>query len=315
MASTLDGVLHPQALRLFAGVARSGSLRLAADTVATVPSAISRRMTQIESQLGVVLFHRSSRGMTLTEAGAALLEHVEESERRADALRQRLSDLTELRIGTVRLAVVEGVTSEFLPQVIAKYRRVHPGIEFRTTVCGTSDIPELLLSRRCEIALSFNAPSRDDLILQARLPQPLQLVCATDHPLRGGRPLLMKSLDGTACALPAKNFGIRRLIDKAAAKAGIRLRVMLETDSLQLIKNTVAATDLVSFMPPITFARELTIGSLAAIDIKGAAFERASIEVLTSRGQLLSQAGKSFLGHLVEAARKGPPGSRPPSRR
>jgi DNA-binding transcriptional LysR family regulator len=302
-----------QALRYFAEVARSGSLRHASELFDIVPSAISRRISQLEAELGVTLFERSARGMALTEAGQLLLEHVMDSERRIGTVRQRLDDLSELRRGTVRLAVVEATTHDFLPRTLAAFSLKHPGIEFRVAVCATGDIAGRLLSNASEIALAFNSPSRDDLLLRARMPQPLQLICAPGHPLLARGSLSMKLLDGVGAAVPDRSFGIRRLIDQAAAAARIRLRIALEADSLQLIKNVVASSDLISFMPNMTFTRELASGLLAAVPLQGSAFARASIDVLTARGHEPSHAARRFLGFLTQAARQGPPPARPPA--
>jgi DNA-binding transcriptional LysR family regulator len=294
------------ALRYFAEVARSGSLRHASEVFDIVPSAISRQVAQLESQLGVTLFERSSRGMTPTEAGRLLLEYVDEGELRAGTLRQRLDDLSELRRGTVRLAVVEATAHDFLPRILERFSRRHPGIEFRVSVCATGEIPDRLLSHAADVALAFNSPSRDDLVLRARMAQPLQLICAPGHPLLSRSPVSMRELDGVAAAVPDRSFGIRRLIDQAAAAAGIRLRLALEADSLQLIIKAVAGSELVSFMPPMTFTRELAAGTVAALPLQGTAFTRASIDVLTARGHDLSHAARSFLTELVQAARRRP---------
>jgi DNA-binding transcriptional LysR family regulator len=298
--------MQPPALRYFAEVARSGSLRHAAEVFDIVPSAISRQVAQLERQLGARLFERSNRGMALTEAGRALLEHVDDGERRLAALRQRLDDLSELRRGSVRLAVVEATAHDFLPRVIDHFSRRHPGIEFRVSILGSTEVAERLLAHEVDVALAFNSPSRDDLMLRARMPQPLQLVCAPGHPLLRGGPPAMRQLDGVAAALPDRSFGIRRLIDQAAAAARIRLRIALEANSLQLIRTVVAGSDLVSFMPEMTFTREAAAGTLAAMPLQGTAFTRASIDVLTARGHDLSHAARRFVTVLAQAARRGP---------
>jgi DNA-binding transcriptional LysR family regulator len=295
--------MQVQALSYFAEVARTGSLRQASEGFDIAPSALSRRIAQLETTLGVALFERSSRGMTLTEAGVLLLEHVGDSERRIASLRRRLDDLSALRRGTVRLAVVEGTTHDFLPRVLQQVSRRHPGIDFRVSVCATGDIAERLLSGAAEIALSFNSPSRDDLMVRARMPQALQLICAADHPLRRHGPVAMRQLDGIATALPDRSFGIRRLIDQAAAASRITLRVALEADSLQLIRNAVANSRWVSFMPAMSFTREQSAGLLTAIPLQGVSFSRATLDVLTARGHDLSHAARHALGVLVAAAR------------
>jgi DNA-binding transcriptional LysR family regulator len=272
--------MQTSALRYFAEVARSGSLRHASDVFDIVPSAISRQVAQLERQLGATLFERSARGMTLTEAGKLLLEYVDDGERRVVELRQRLDDLSELRRGTVRLAVVEATAHDFLPRVLEHFSRRHPGIEFRVTIVGTAEVAERLLAHEVDVALAFNSPS-------------------------GDAPT-MRELDGAATALPDRSFGIRRLVDQAAAAARIRLRIVLEANSLQLIRNMVAGSELVSFMPEMTFTREAAAGTLAARPLQGTAFSRASIDVLTARGHDLSHAARRFVTVLAQAARRGP---------
>jgi len=294
------------ALRYFAEVARSGSVRHASDVFDLVPSAISRQIAQLEERLGTRLFERSARGMALTEAGEVLLAYVDDGEQRLGALRQRLDDLSELRRGTVRLAVVEASAHDFLPNVLARFSQRHPGIEFRISVCATGEIAERLTTRSSDIALAFNSPSRDDLVLRARMHQPLHLIGAPGHPLLSAGPLPVRQLDGVAVALPDRSFGIRRLIDHAAAAARIRLRLAVEADSLHLIRNLVAGSELVSFMPPMTFTRELAAGTLGAVPLQGTSFSRASIDVLTARGHDLSHAARRFLTVLTQAARPRP---------
>jgi DNA-binding transcriptional LysR family regulator len=298
--------MQPSSLRYFAEVARSGSLRHASDVFDIVPSAISRQVAQLERQLGATLFERSARGMTLTEAGKLVLEYVDDGERRAFELRQRLEDLSELRRGTVRLAVVEATAHDFLPRVIEHFSRRHPGIEFRVAILGTAEVAERLLAHEVDVALAFNSPSRDDLLLRARMPQPLLLVGAPGNPLLSGELPTMRQLDGVAAALPDRSFGIRRLVDQAAAAARIRLRIALEANSLQLIRNVVAGSELVSFMPEMTFTREAAAGTLAARALQGSAFARASIDVLTARGHDLSHAARRVVAVLAQAARRGP---------
>jgi DNA-binding transcriptional LysR family regulator len=298
--------MHPPSLRYFGEVARSGSLRHASDVFDVAPSAISRQIAQLESQLGTTLFERSARGMALTEAGRLLVEYVDDGERRLATLRRRLDDLSELRRGTVRLAVVEATAHDFLPRVLERFSRTHPGIEFRVSILGSAEVAERLLAHEVDVALAFNSPSRDDLMLRARMPQPLQLIGAPGHALLAGEPPTMRQLDGVAAALPDRSFGIRRLVDQAAAAAGIRLRIALEANSLQLIRNVVAATELVSFMPELTFRREAAAGTLSAMPLQGTAFARASIDVLTARGHDLSHAARRFVTVLAQAARRGP---------
>ena len=284
-------------------VARTGSLRLAAQKFDVAPSVISRQIANLERDLGIEIFERSSRGMLPTPAGKIVLNYFDETAVRLEKMRADIHDITGLRRGMVRLAVVEALASDFLAQLLADFGVVNPGIEFRITVCGTHDIVDHVASAKADIGLAFDVLSRDDLILQGRLPQPLQLICSPTHRLASQDVVSLSALDGVRAALPIRTFGIRYLIDQAALNAGIKLSIAYEADSLAMLKAIVRRSDLISFMPPLTFAHEVELGVLCAVDLTDEASRHASIDIVTARGLPLSSAARAFLAATLQRIR------------
>lgn len=295
--------MQPQALAYFSEVARTGSIRLAAQKFNQAPSAISRQIANLERDLGLGLFERSSRGMACTPSGQILQRFIAETETRLVQLRAEIDDLSALRRGTVRLAVVEAAAGDFLAQIISDFGVEAPGIDFHVRVCGTHQIADHIAAEDADIGIAFNILNRDDLVLQGRMRQPLQLICRPGHPLASSASLSFEELDGMPVALPVKSFGIRYLIDRAAAEADVTLSVCCETDSLQMIKATVRRSDVISFMPPLTFAHEVEEGTLCGIGLSDVTFEHASIDIVTLRKHVLPSAARAFLGALLKKVR------------
>jgi DNA-binding transcriptional LysR family regulator len=293
-------MLQPQSLRYFAEVARTGSLRKASESFFVAPSAISRQISNLEQDLGTELFERTSRGMVPTAAGRILLGFVLDSDTRIGRIRSHIHDLTELKCGTVRLAVFEAVASNFLTGIMTAFSAAFPGIDFYVDICGTLQIADRLATDTVEIGLAFNVLSRDDLVLQGRIAQPLQMICRPSHPLAARTSVSMADLDGARVVLPDSTFGIRYLIDQAAAAAKASLSVVCVANSLQLLKALVAGSDLVAFMPPLTFAREAAGGLLHAVALSDKACEQASLDIVTTRDHKLSMAASAFLKVLLE---------------
>jgi DNA-binding transcriptional LysR family regulator len=291
-------MIQTQSLRYFAEVARTGSLRQAAETFHIAPSAISRQIANLEAECGAALFTRSSRGMMLTEAGAVLLSYARENDSRLERLHAELDAVSGLRRGTVRLAVVEALTSQLLPDLLASFRSQHPGIAFRVAVCGTHEVAERIATDEAELGMPFDTLARDDLILQGRIPQPLQMIVRPDHPLADRRPIRIEEAADFPAALPTTRFGIRYRIDQAAARAGLRLSCAWETDSLALIKAIVRRTSAVSFMPPLTFAPEVAAGELTGVALDDADSARASIDVVSARDRPLALPARAFVEHM-----------------
>ncbi|WFU12883.1 LysR family transcriptional regulator (plasmid) [Rhizobium sp. CB3090] len=292
-------MIQSQAVVYFSEVVSTGSLRKAAENLLITPSAISRQIAQLEDELGAPLFYRSSRGMVLTDAGNALLRFAEENSSSILKLRTTIDGLGNLTRGSVRLAVVEATTSDFLPTLLAEFSREHPNIHFEVRVCGTQEIADHVSADRADVGLAFNVLSRDDLVLQGRMVQPLHIICRPGHPLATNHAMSIRDLGETAVALPDRSFGIRYLVDQAAEREKVGLNVRYEADSLQLIKKIVSRSDVVGFMPPLTFENERSAGALSAVQLLDVPSERSTLDIVTSRYRNPSAAARAFLSGIL----------------
>lgn len=296
-------MIEPQSLKYFAEVARTGSLRQASEIFFVAPSAISKQIGNLEKELGATLFDRSPRGATLTVAGQLLLDYVNTNTRHIEQLRASMDDLSSLRHGVVRVALVEAAVQSFMPDLLTEFTQSYPGIVVHLDVCGTAQIVDALVNHRADIGMAFNVLNRDDINLHGRSEQPLQMICRPEHPLADRTSVSMLDLTTERVALPTRSFGIRYLIERAAAQANVMLDVVIEANSLQAIKNVVRQSDIVSFMPPLTMVYETGHGWLRAIPLGGRDSEVATIDVVTSRGRELSVAAQRFLKLLLQRLR------------
>ncbi|WP_321948247.1 LysR family transcriptional regulator [Paraburkholderia sp. J10-1] len=296
-------MIQPQSLRYFAEVARTGSLRQASEAFFVAPSAISKQISNLEKELGATLFDRSPRGAILTAAGQLLLDYVTANTRNVEKLRAAMDDLSSLRHGVVRVALVEAAVQSFIPALITEFSGAHPGIAVHLDVCGTAQIVDALVGQRAEIGMAFNVLNRDDIKLHGRSVQPLQMICGPEHRLAGKTSVSMSELADARIALPTRTFGIRYLIERAAERAKVELHVAFEANSLQAIKNIVGQSDTVSFMPPLTLVQEIDRRWLRAIPLDDPDSRSATIDVITSRGRQLSVAAQRFLELLLRRLR------------
>ena len=296
-------MLQPSPLKYFAEIAKSGSVRQASEALFVVPSAISRQIANLEREFGAELFERSPRGMVLTAAGRLLLEYVSQSEVQGQRVRSAINDLGDLRLGHVRLALVEAASMGFMPDLLVSFAQQHPNITFQLSVRGTAQIVESVVDHTADIGLAFNVLNRDDITLHGRIAQPLQVICAPGHVLAARSMVSISDLVDFRAAVPDRTFGVRYLIDKAAELAKVELRLAYEMNSLQAIKSIVRRSDVIGFMPPMTFARELEEGWLSAVALADRASEAATIDVVTSRQRKLPLAASAFLQHLLASVR------------
>lgn len=291
-------MVQPQSLRYFAEVARSKSLRQASEVFYVAPSAISRQISNLEKEFGADLFERTPRGMVLTDAGRLLMEYVEQSEQRLRTVRDEIDGLGGLKHGVVNVALVEAVSFSFLPKLLVEFKSQFPHIFFNLRVCGTAEIVELVANHQADVGFAFNVLNRDDVILHGRLAQPLQVICAPNHPLAGRSKVSMGDLQPCRVALPDRSFGIRYLIEKAAAEAKVELEIEYEANSLQTLKNIVSQTDVVGFMPSLTFEYESKAGLLTGIMLDNRACTIATIDLVSPRNRKMPPAVAAFMGFI-----------------
>ncbi|MGA1252227.1 MAG: LysR family transcriptional regulator [Burkholderiaceae bacterium] len=301
---SLTAMLQPHVLRYFAEVARTGSLRVTADQQQIAPSALSRQVNQLEKFLDTKLFIRSTKGMQLTEIGRELLSFVEENDRNIDGLLQRIEDIDQLRRASVRIASVEGTTISFLPAVMARFSRGFPGIRYEVVVSNTNDIADRVAAGDSEIGIAFNCPSRDDLILRARIPQPLQLVGRPDNPALKRRSIHFADMASLKLALPTRQFTIRRIIEQSLRRKKMAGTIALESNSLMLIRQVITQTDLLTCMPEIVFENEVKSGVVSTCAVADRLAQAVTLDVMTRHGHTLSGEARRFMSILLEVAKE-----------
>jgi DNA-binding transcriptional LysR family regulator len=155
-APALDAADLPLVLAL----ARTGTLAAAAEALEVDPSTVFRRLNELERRVGVRLFERSATGYGLTEAGELAATAAERVETELHALDREITGRDRQLSGSVRLTASETLSYGVLPQLIARLRQTHPGIQVTLAI----DNRVFDLSRReAEVALRTRRPTEGDL--------------------------------------------------------------------------------------------------------------------------------------------------------
>lgn len=289
------------ALRYFREAALHSSVRRAAERLSVAPSAISRQIAKLEHELGTALVDRSSRRMTLTEAGTLVLAHAERAMQDSGDLRAALQDLTGLRSGRVRIASIEGMVTYFLARYLANFEKRYPGIAVQVSVVGSRAVLDAVRGHAVDMALAFNVPLRSPFIEHARLEQPLCVIVAPSHPLAKRKSISFKELSGERVALPDRSFQIRFLVERIATRMRVDLKLAVETNTLEMAKGVVRNSGLVTFLPRYAALREVSNEELSAIPLREREFAATSASLLTSRAHKLSAAARALLESLKAA--------------
>ena len=209
-------------LRYFLEVARTGSVNQAAQRLHVAASAVSRQLGKLEDSLGVVLFERQARGMTLTEAGTRLLAHASAHDAQALELVEQLQDLSAQGALRVRLACTEGFAAAFMPLVMAGFRQAHPQVQLQLQVAVPQEVSALVLRGEADLALKYStAPEKGLQVLHSAV-APIYAVMPAQHPLARQRSVSVADVVCYPLLLGAANTTGRQLFDLSCAVQGLR---------------------------------------------------------------------------------------------
>ena len=171
-------------VRAFLATVEEGSFSGAARALRSTQPTIGRQISELETVLGIILFERSVRGPSLTEAGRDLLDHVRAMGEAATLISMAAEGRSLEVSGDVTITATDLLSAKTLPAILAPLRQSSPGI--RTRIISSNDIQNLL-QREADIAIRHVRPSQPELIARHVGDFRAGLYAATEYLDRAGR--------------------------------------------------------------------------------------------------------------------------------
>ncbi len=230
-------------LKSFVAVAHEGHMTRAAKQLHVTQPALSAQISKLEDELGQRLFDRSSKGMSLTEAGKTFLTHVEAALRKIEEGEVALDELMGLERGSLAVGGGATATTYLLPELIANFHTNYPRIQFFVREQASQGIVEAVLSSELDIGIvtmRAGASLPEALAVHEWVEDELVLIVPPEHPLSGQTHFDWSDLDGLHLVLFEAGSAIRNLIDGRLEDAGIDVDIVMELRSIESIKQMVA---------------------------------------------------------------------------
>lgn len=202
-------------LEHFIAVAQEMQFTRAARRVNIVQSALSASISALEDDLGVRLFHRTTRQVRLTSAGEALYERATATLSSVRQARRAVAAVRELQAGSLMIGTVQSLPAFLdLPALLAAFHAVHPAIEVRLRQGSRVDLPGLVLSGQLDLAFApaMDLPRR--LVGRTVIDEPLVLVSTPDHRLAREEAVSIDALAGEDFVDFQPGWGTRSLVDR-----------------------------------------------------------------------------------------------------
>ncbi len=234
-------------LKVFEAAARNQSFSRAAAELHLTQPGVSMQVRELEGHAGLPLFERIGRKMHITEAGRELLRHTHEILRALKDAQDTLDGLQGLRRGHLNLGVTS-TAKYFAPQLLARFRKLHPALEFRLAVSNREVVIEQLANNEVDLAIMGRPPEALVAVADSFAPHPFVIIAAPDHPLAGRRRIPVTRLAEETFLVREPGSGTRSAMEHLAREHGLAIRVGMEMTSNETIKQAVMAGMGVSFL-------------------------------------------------------------------
>ena len=235
-------------------VARTGSIRRAALSLAITSTALNRRILAIEEDLGTPIFERTGKGVRLSVAGEIFIHHVRQQLSDIERVKSQIADLRGERRGVVSVACGQALMQGFLPALVSSYRAEHPYVDFSVNVCGRHEATDRLLDFSADFAVIVEPDITADMSVLMNVPQAVYALMAKDHPLAGRTKLNLSDCAQFPLALPSRRSGLRATIERAAMRQSVSLWAAIESDSVDFLVKALDDNRLLGFQVSVAFA-------------------------------------------------------------
>lgn len=286
-------------IRVFSEVARRLSFVRAAEALHLTPPAVTMQVKDLEASIGLALFDRQGRTVSLTTTGEYFLVYARRLLSTLKDAEDAMARFKRVEAGVLNIGLVS-TAKYFIPRLLARFKEEHPGIEVRLHVTGNREqLLALLHANEIDLAVMGRPPKEMATRAEPFAAHPLVFVGPPGHPLLAqGRPTLA-ALATLPFIVREPGSGTRKAMEDFLREHGVAPRITMEMSSNETIKQAVMAGMGVSFLSLHTLGLELRSGLLDVIDVEGTPVMR-TWNVVHLLSKLLSPAAEAFRYYVLE---------------
>ncbi|MEY9860138.1 DNA-binding transcriptional LysR family regulator [Catenulispora sp. GAS73] len=293
-------------LQHFVSVAEEQHFTRAAARLMVSQSGLSASIRALERELQAPLFVRTTRTVTLTEAGRALLVEAERILAQERAAREAVAAVQGVLRGTLTLGAEQCVAGVHVAGLLAAFRRLHPQVEIRLRQWGSAALAEQVASGRLDMAFAYRTEEDPERLRSVSLTsEPMYVLCHPDHALAAaGAVATPHDLGGEVFVDFHPDWGPRRVTDAAFAALGVRRTVTLEVNDVHSLLDLVDEGLGVAVVPRHFRCKRASLVALPLKDYGDVTYETAALLPLP---EATSPAARALMGLLEAELRESKP--------
>ena len=254
-------------LTTFINVAELRSFTKAGDKLGYSQSTISFQIKQLESELGVPLFERINRTVTLTDHGSRLLQAAY----KIDELLQEFAHETDPQAeinGMVRLAMADSLSMEVISRIFPELHSKYPRVNLECMAAGTQELFQLLNQNEADMVYTLDSHIYDtNYVILEETRIGVHFVCAAEHPLAEQETIPLEELVKEPFLLTEKGMSYRRLMDEQLAARSLEIKPIFVSGNTDLICNLLEQNAGISFLPDFVTRQLVEEGKLRYLQV------------------------------------------------
>jgi DNA-binding transcriptional LysR family regulator len=285
-------------LETFLAVARAKNFTRAGEALHVSQSTLSQHVLELERELGVRLFDRLGRAVTLTEAGRLLEEQATRIAAAVAGARRTIDELKGLERGSLVIGASTTPGIYVLPSVIGTFRRRYPGIDVSLRIGNSRVIEERIRADEADLGVvGGHILGAKEQCLAAGLLDELLLIVPPRHPWTKRREVTPRELADVPVLMREQGSATRLVTERALRQAGVRVTIAMELDHIEAIKQAVIAGLGVAFVSTYAVQGEIATRRLYGVRLKGLRVRR-HFHVIHNEARSLTASARAFIALL-----------------
>ena len=259
-------------LKYFVKAAETLNFSEAAKALYVTQSTLSQQVRQLEDEIGIQLFERSSHNVILTEAGQEMLPYAIEAIHSAASCVDRINDLKQMLTGTLKI----GVTYTFIPiltETVDEFMKRYPAVRIDICCKSMEELMQMLEKREVDFVLAFKPTRRyPDINSYTLFYNRLSAIVRSGHPIAERRSISLKDLSAYNLIMPARGLQSRNAFEAIPSRSDYEFSIRAELNEVNILLQLVRKSNLVSVLSEATIHNEPLLKAIP-IDAPGSEME------------------------------------------
>ncbi|MGE9551139.1 LysR family transcriptional regulator [Erwinia amylovora] len=285
----------------FAEVARSGSLRKAAEKLHVSASAINRQILQAEEELNTRLFERLPDGMRLTTAGELLYTDIRRWQREFQRTLERLDEIQGLKRGNVSVGLIQAMNEGKMARIFSSVAAEHPWLRLDLSVADSQTLSQRIRDAELDFGLILDPDGQAGLEVIAFAELPLGVVLPAGHLLSGQETLSPGQLSNERHILPGEPLIVHDRVEMLYRRHNFSPENIIVCNDIRLIKSLIKGGSGLSILSLLDVQDEVREGILCFIPLKGMPVRPLTLALCIAPSRQLSRAAQRVIQHIIQA--------------